>query len=218
MTKLNAPQAMLVCLEEIRKTHPELIADSAPDGWGMNRFREEVSKLEPNEVAPKPAFSPRSMPNKQIISDYLTSRGVTNFVIGYGRFGATGEEITIEDCTQENSDRLQAACEDVLISRGGGGMAGKHVYRQISADKFSDPVQRALQMLEQFERDGCLPMEYPNDAGNLFKIQVWNNDLVAPSGLVVYPADDRTKALEIWLEEYFSENFKDVWQKQKSNG
>lgn len=198
MTKLNAPQAMLVCLEEIRKTHPELIADSAPDGWGMNRFREEVSKLEPIEVTPEPVLSPGPMPNRKLISDYLTSRGVTNFVIGYGRFGATGKEITIDNCTQENADRLLSACSDLLISRGGGGMGGKHAYRQISPENFSDPVQRALEMLEQFEREGSLP--YPNE----FNIIIdQDRNLVAPSGFVVYPADDRTQALGVWVDETF---------------
>ncbi len=48
---MTAAMAMLTCLESIRSTHPELIADSAPPGWGMNRFREAVK---PPAVTEKP--------------------------------------------------------------------------------------------------------------------------------------------------------------------
>lgn len=41
----SAVGAALQILESIRVTHPELIADNAPVGWGMNRLRQELGKV-----------------------------------------------------------------------------------------------------------------------------------------------------------------------------
>ena len=42
----TAAQAMLQCLESIRTANPAAIADAAPAGWGMNRFRAAVNGQE----------------------------------------------------------------------------------------------------------------------------------------------------------------------------
>lgn len=49
---LIAAQAMLACLEGIRATHPELIADNAPKGWGMNHFRNAIKAATPSSQSP----------------------------------------------------------------------------------------------------------------------------------------------------------------------
>jgi hypothetical protein len=49
---------MLQCLESIRDTNPAAIADAAPAGWGMNRFRAAVNgqeEVEIEQTAPAPA-------------------------------------------------------------------------------------------------------------------------------------------------------------------
>lgn len=40
----SAGSVALQLLEAIRSTHPELIADNLPSGWGMNRLRAEIPK------------------------------------------------------------------------------------------------------------------------------------------------------------------------------
>lgn len=40
----SAGSVALQLLEAIRSTHPELIADNLPSGWGMNRLRAEIHK------------------------------------------------------------------------------------------------------------------------------------------------------------------------------
>lgn len=40
--QMSAQQVAMQVLEMIRATHPDLIADNMPDGWGMNRLRSEM--------------------------------------------------------------------------------------------------------------------------------------------------------------------------------
>lgn len=132
-----------------------------------------------------------------LIAQYLKSRGVEGFQFGGGRFGSTGPEITIENCTNEMSQRLQDACNDALISRGGGGMGGTYAYRQINPAAFSLPLQRAKDMLHMFETKSeiTLPNIYKlriDDAGNL---------IGEISGVVVYEADVKTRAMQAWVLE-----------------
>ena len=127
------------------------------------------------------------MVNKQLIADYLTRCGVNGFVFGGGRHGMTGPEITIENCSPNMSTKLQNACNDALICRGGGGMGGTYAYRQVSPELFSDPKVRAHAMLEAFELSGALSVPNEHD--------IWCDEkanLVGPSQEIIYPADERT--------------------------
>lgn len=138
------------------------------------------------------------MVNEQLISEYLKDRGVVGAIFGCGRHGMTGPEITIEKASLEMSARLSNACYDALISRGGGGSSRAYAYRQISPEKFSDPRQRALVMLTQFESAGALT--FPND------FQIYCDDkgnLIGSSGSgeIIHAADDRTKKLLEWIRE-----------------
>lgn len=131
-----------------------------------------------------------------LITQYLHSRGVKGFEFGYGRYGATGPEITIENCTPEMSKLLNEACSDALISRGGGGMGASHAYRQIDPEAFSDPQDRALNMLTEFEEKGMLPLH------NSFKLYMDDDsNLLGLSGAVVYKADAKTKKMQAWIQE-----------------
>ena len=130
----------------------------------------------------------------ELIGRYLTSRGVVGFRFGGGSSGVTGPEIVIEGCTTEMSQKLQDACSDALISHGGGGLAGSYAYRQIHPEAFSDPLDRARDMLTAFEANGELP--FPNT----FNLRIDDDsNLVGFSGAVVYKADDRTRAMQAWV-------------------
>lgn len=129
---------------------------------------------------------------QNVIAKYLQSRGVEGFE--FGGLGMTGPELIIENCTPEMSKRLQDACSDALISRGGGGMGGSYAYRQIDPAKFSDPSIRAKEMLDVFEANGSLPML------NNFNLKIdESGNLVGPSGSVIHRADARTLAMRAWV-------------------
>ena len=136
------------------------------------------------------------MVNEQLISDYLTRRGVNGFVFGGGRFGVTGPEITIDNSSSTMSIKLNNACNDALISRGGGGMGGSYAYRQISPECFSDPKVRAEAMLDAFERSGTLTL--PNEYHIFCDAKA---NLLGPSEEIVCAADQRTLRLHVWLEQ-----------------
>jgi hypothetical protein len=132
---------------------------------------------------------------QELISKYLTSRGVVGFQFSGGRSGVTGPEINIDGCTSEMFHKLHNACADALIARGGGGMAGSHAYRQINPSAFSDPKDRAGDLLELFEATRELPPKAFLDLEIYFDAE---SNLIAQSGEVVYAADSRTKAMHSW--------------------
>lgn len=142
------------------------------------------------------------MVNKKLIEDFLLSRGVLGFVFSGSHHCLMGAEISIEDCSPGMAKRLFDACNDALISRGGGGLGGKkesggsYAYRQISPELFSDPWDRAEAMLQAFEANGSLPLD------NDFKIGCdGEGNLFGPSGQIIRKADHRTKPLKEWVDE-----------------
>lgn len=77
---LDGAKAMLACLEAIRASNPELIADNMPQGWGMNRVRTMVGShdLAPmaREVERAQAVRGAADTAMTLDGDQVTERGV----------------------------------------------------------------------------------------------------------------------------------------------
>lgn len=66
----SAGSVALQLLEAIRSTHPELIADNLPPGWGMNRLRAEI----PSTVLPRTTLRLNSFdPEGNVAGEKITA-------------------------------------------------------------------------------------------------------------------------------------------------
>lgn len=66
---VSAATAMLECLESIRRTEPQVIADHMPPGWGMYRLR-DAFKLHENE---------RQESAKEIVKELASAWAMTDW-------------------------------------------------------------------------------------------------------------------------------------------